>query len=121
MECINPACSHVWYMPEDVYDNNTCFECLVCGKVQTKERLVLQYTEFEGGHWIPWPFKREDNPFKKANIMLVENNKVKFKGKLHFIGMMTGKAQIEFHELKFKDGSEWDCVNGFRIPNNFKS
>lgn len=60
------------------------------------------YTEREGGDWISWHW----GPITESNWFLKRSRGV--------ITMTAGDHLIQLHAVKFSDGREWDCKNGWR-------
>ena len=79
------------------------------------------YTEEEGGSWQVWPFPDECAPtwmqlcsYKCYNLYPVPDEGLGY-GLFLNIRLPKGKKIKQFvHSIKFSNGDEWDCINGFR-------
>lgn len=72
----------------------------------TTAARLAQYTEVEGGVWRIPP---EDAKFHERALMMRRDD-----CGVHcypFEGAMSTQA---VHSMRFSDGREWDCVNGWR-------
>ena len=73
---------------------------------------VTHFTKEEGGDWKAWPFRSSIKP-SNPELLICRANAGE--GVYHWKYSYHGSLMaLSFHALKLNDGSEWDCVNGFR-------
>lgn len=69
---------------------------------------VTHFTLEEGGGWHSWPFRPEVKPSNPDLSVLRDRKSVTWRGRA------GDGVKIKFHALRFSDGRQWDCINGFR-------
>lgn len=60
---------------------------------------IAEYTQHEGGDWLPFLFGRPQMAER------VSKKKVR---------LYVGDVSLEVHSLRRTDGLEWDAINGIR-------
>lgn len=70
--------------------------------------VVTHYSPAEGSWWKKWP--APDFPFKKTSVAFPPMGNGTSQSNL----IWPNGDEIQFHAVKFSDGTEWDSVNGFR-------
>jgi hypothetical protein len=63
------------------------------------------YTTVEGGKWYPWSLEGITESQLASALALYNVVNVRLK---------AGTIRVSVHTLKFLDGREWDCINGWR-------
>lgn len=72
---------------------------------------VKSYTQKESADWAPWPWPSCCKPCNPELLI----KRAKRAAVLTLVGHSTGaRILMPVHSLKFDNGREWDCINGFR-------
>lgn len=63
----------------------------------------IAYTQTEGSNWLPWIYGDVSELFMNQAYDTLR------------MPIDDGANSVLVHSLKFKNGIEWDSINGFRV------
>lgn len=68
----------------------------------------IAFTAKDGGKWLPWMGECVSEEILADRAAYTKHNRNPV------ATLWQGTQRIKLHSLKFADGREWDCINGWR-------